>query len=102
VPSEPRLEGSVTVSSRSTRCRRHDTVSSSPLQIAESGPLSNQMDRSAAMPRLARGLPVLTGMSRSTGRVRNEQEGGVVIPLILWFLGVPLSLIIILWLIGVV
>jgi hypothetical protein len=31
-----------------------------------------------------------------------EEEGRAVIPLILWLLGVPLSLIIILWLIGVV
>jgi len=42
------------------------------------------------------------GRDRATDRPENEREGGVVIPLILWLLGVPLSLIIILWLIGVV
>lgn len=63
-------------------------------------PISSQMARSTGMHVPARGLPY----SRAgAGQPANRKTSGRgVIPLILWLLGVPLSLILILWLIGVV
>jgi hypothetical protein len=52
--------------------------------------------------RLARITVVARVPGRSTPRRRTKARREIAMPLILWLLGVPLSLIVILWLIGVV
>jgi hypothetical protein len=48
----------------------------------------------------ARGRPLARLSHRHSGRQRRLREGGEPMPLILWLLGVPLSLIVVLWLMG--
>ena len=48
--------------------------------------------------RRATGIPLALGQSRTASGFRKEV---CMVPLLLWLLGVPLSVIIILWLLGV-
>jgi hypothetical protein len=44
-------------------------------------------------------VPAGIGLAFSPGRI--DRKGDIMVPLLLWLLGVPLSVIVILWLLGI-